>query len=327
MAWQSAAQALDPWTGVRILVAAGVYAAALLAIGSRLFLHAFAGLNTGEATRIARGGAVAAALGLGLVLAQWPLQAGYLGGSSLQAAVDPTLLGMVHASPQGDRMLLAVTGLGLLLASMASRRSIAAWPGGMIGVAGISLLLLAFVQVGHTRGEPRGVLAALLCLHLLAVAFWMAALAPLFRLASATDAAQAGTVLARFGRIGMLFVPLLVAAGLGLAWLLLGGAEAMFTTAYGQLLLGKLGLVTALLALAALNKLRLVPALARGDARARRRLRLSIVAEALLMAAVLLWTAALTTLASPRDPFADAPPSRHAIPPPDHYETTAGDRA
>lgn len=327
MAWQSAAQALDPWTGARILVAAGVHAAALLAIGSRLFLHAFPALGAAEAGRTARAGAFAAAIGIGLVLLQWPLQSGYLGGGSLQAAVDPALLALVYGSPQGDRMLLAVTGMSLLLASMAGRHGATAWPGRLIGVAGISLLLLAFVQVGHTRGEPRGVLAALLCLHLLAVAFWMAALAPLFRLASATDAAQAGAVLTRFGRIGMLLVPLLLAAGLGLAWLLLGSAEALLTTAYGQLLLGKLGLVAALLSLAALNKLRLVPALARGDAPARRRLRLSIVAEALLMAAILLWTAALTTLASPRDPFADAPPSLHAIPPSGHDTPTAGDRA
>ncbi len=326
MVWPTAAQALDPWTGARILVAAGVYAAAMLAIGSRLLLHAFPGLGAAEAGRTARGGAMAAALGIGLVVLQWPLQSGYLGGGSLQAAVDPALLTLVYGSPLGDRMLLAVAGMSLLLASMAGARSFAAWPCRLIGVAGISLLLLAFVQVGHTRNEPRGVLVALLCLHLLAVAFWMSALAPLFRLASATDTVHAGTVLARFGRIGLMFVPVLVAAGLGLAWLLLGSAQALLTTAYGQLLLGKVGLVAALLGIAALNKLRLVPALARGDVRARRGLRRSILAEALLMAAVLLSTAALTTLASPRDPPGETAPTSQARSSPPHHAATIGDR-
>lgn len=327
MAWLSALDGLDAWTQARVLIAAGVYACALLAMGSRLFQRAFPALSAGEQARISRTGAVAAALGIALVTLQWPLQAGYLGGGSLQAALDPALLGMVYDSPQGDRLLLAVGGLALLLAATPTRHT-PALLGRLLGLAGILLVLLAFVQVGHTRGEPRQLLAALLALHLLAIAFWLAALPPLFRLAGHRDTVIAARALSRFGKIGLLFVPLLLAAGLTLAWWLLGGLAAVFATAYGQLLLGKLVLVALLLGLAALNKWRLVPALARGEDRARRGLRRSILAEAALMAAILLLTALFTTLTSPRDGFADAAnhpvPSITAAP---HHAPTAGGSA
>lgn len=303
MTWLSALNGLDAWSQVRVLIAAGVYACALMAVGSRLFLHVFPALPADEQSRVAGTGAVAALLGIVLVLLQWPLQAAYLGGSSLQAALDPVLLGMVYDSPQGDRLLLAVGGLALLLAATPTRHA-PAWIGRLLGLAGIALVLLAFVQVGHTRGEPRLLLASLLALHLLAIAFWLAALPPLLRLAGSHDTAVAARALGRFGRIGLLIVPLLLVAGLILAWLLLGGIAPLFTTAYGQLLLGKLGLVALLLGLAALNKFRLVPALARGEDRARQALRRSILAESVLMAAVLLLTALFTTVASPRDGLA-----------------------
>jgi putative copper resistance protein D len=57
--------------------------------------------------------------------------------------------------------------------------------------------------------------------------------------------------------------------------------------------------VTGLLTLAALNKLRLVPAFAGEQAAAASSLRRSIAAEILLASAIFTATAALTTLVSP----------------------------
>lgn len=81
--------------------------------------------------------------------------------------------------------------------------------------------------------------------------------------------------------------------------MLLGGAQPLLTSGYGQALILKLTLVLALLGLAALNKWRLVTALERGDQNARMWLRWSIRVETVLVLGILLATALLTTAASP----------------------------
>ena len=91
----------------------------------------------------------------------------------------------------------------------------------------------------------------------------------------------------------------LVAAGAALLVLLTGDPIAALATPYGQLLAVKLCLFAPLLGLAALNKLRLTPALLAGDARARLDLRRSIRTEVMVVLAILVTTATLTTVASP----------------------------
>jgi copper resistance protein D len=300
MPWLSDLAGFDSWTAARVLAAAGVYLAALVAIGSHLFLRAFAGLAVAEDRRMARTVFASALIGGALVLLQWPLQAAFLGGE-LQAALDPALLGMLFDGPQGARIVLLVSGFALLATAATGPVGRGGMRGWLAMIGGFAVLI-GFLQVGHTRGEPRLLLAGLLLLHLPAAAFWVAALAPLYRLAGDDrDGASTAPLLRRFGRIGLLFVPVLLAAGIGLGWLLLGGPGPLLQTAYGQWLLVKIMLVALLLLLAALNKLRLVPAIERGEPQAARTLRRSIVAEATLVLAILLVTAVLTTRVSPHD--------------------------
>jgi putative copper resistance protein D len=65
----------------------------------------------------------------------------------------------------------------------------------------------------------------------------------------------------RFGVLAMGYVSLLLSAGVGYAYLLLGDVSLMLKTQYGNVLLVKIVLVAALLSLAALNKFKLVPSL------------------------------------------------------------------
>jgi copper resistance protein D len=288
---------LDPWTTGRVVVSAGFYGAALLAVGGLLFRFAFPGLPPAEARILRRTSLMAAWSGIGLVLLLWPLQAAYLGGGSLAAARDPLLLRIVVDSAQGHRLGLAVAGLLLLQASLVGAR----WPVARHGVSliGVALVLLAFAQVGHTRGDFR--LGGLLVLHLLVAAFWMAALMPLYRLAGAPRHDDLPVrLLRRFGRFGMVSIPLLLIAGGGLVtWLMEGRPAALPSSAYGQVLTLKLVLVALLLSLGALNKWWLVPALERGEPGARRRLRCSIATEGALMGGLLLTVALLFTTSSP----------------------------
>ncbi|MGM0672069.1 copper resistance D family protein [Thioalkalivibrio sp.] len=299
MAWLSTLAGVEPWTVAIILVTAGFYGGALLATGAVVFRLAFPDLPDPERRAASRFGAIAAWAAVVLALLQWPLQAGYLGGGGFGSAVDPALLGMVFEGAQGTRLILAVTGLLLMQAILLDARRLPGLGYGL-SLAGVGLAMLAFVQVGHTVGEPRVLLGGLLVLHLLAVAFWVGSLWPLYRLAGSPPGENdAARILARFGQLAAFGVGLLVLAGVVLASLLLGGITPLLTTSYGQLLIGKVLIVGLLLLLAATNKWRLVPAFERGEPRAPGRLRRSIALEGTLVAAILLVTAVLTTVSSP----------------------------
>jgi copper transport protein len=91
-----------------------------------------------------------------------------------------------------------------------------------------------------------------------------------------------------------------VAAGLIIAVLQVGSVRGLIDTTYGLILLAKLALVAVLVALAAINKLRLTPSLARGEADAAMALRRTIAAEIGLALSILVATAALSTTPPPR---------------------------
>jgi copper resistance protein D len=299
VAWPAVFGGLDGWALSLTLAAAAFYASALVAVGSVFLMLVFREMPTAGASRLTRQLAIAAWLGIVLVLLQWPLQAAFLGGGTFAAAVDPFLLSVVFETAQGNRILLAVSGLLLLQAILLERRRVGS-AAAVLAVVGTVLVVLAFAQIGHTRSEPRWFLGGLLLLHLAAVAFWISALVPLHALtAGVTDGNGAARLLARFGRVSAGVVGLLLVAGVLLAWMLLGGLGPLLTTGYGQLLLVKLMLLASLLGFAAWNKWRLVPAFERGDPRVRQRLRNSIRIEMLLFLLILLVTAALTTMTSP----------------------------
>lgn len=277
------------WLSVAVKAAA--YAASLLAAGLALYL-AFERLD-GAPARAARRLAVGAAvLAAALTGARLAMRASFLGGGGADAAMDPMLLGIVIDSPLGDSAILRWIGLGLIATLAVGEAT------GVLAALGAVAVALSFAAVGHALAEPRALLGALVTLHLLAVAWWIGALAPLARLAR-DDPAAAGAAAERFGRQAGWVVALLALAGAALFVLLTGAPLAALATPYGQLMALKLIAVAALLGLAALNKLRLSPALAAGRRGAATALRRSIAAEALVVLAILTLTAAMTTVASP----------------------------
>ncbi|MBD3895596.1 CopD family protein [Halomonas sp. ML-15] len=288
--------AFDPWTLGRVLSLAGFYGGALLAMGGVLFRFAFPSLPPHETAKLQRSILFAAWIAIGMLLLLWVLQAAYLGGGNWAAARNPVLLGIVNDGAQGDRLRLALAGLLLLQANL--------WSGQFqrlrhaLSLAGIGLILLAFTQVGHTRGVPWQ--SAMLMLHLGLAAFWAAALMPLYRLAKNGSPVDSARLLRRFGSLGLLLVPLLLIVGGTLAmWLLGGRPAALRDTPYGQLLSVKLAMVALLLWLGAINRWWLVPAVAREEPKAARRLRYSISLEAGLMVLIVLTASLLLTISSP----------------------------
>ena len=282
---------IDGLAALAVVVKAAGYAAALLAMGGVLFLAVFRRLAALDVLRLARRLATAAALaGLAVLAARFGIRAARISGMGLEGATDPVMLGFVWQSPLGAAAIWRASGEAAILAVLLPGAGLWMALGGTVAVA------VSYAQVGHSLAEPRAVLAGLLIAHLLAVAFWVGALAPLRRAARGPEGAA---LLHRFGTIAAGAVGLLVLAGAGLAWLLSGSLSALIGTAYGWGLMAKVGVVVGLLGLAALNKWRLAPELAAGAPHAPAALSRSIAVEAAAVAAILLATAAITTVTTP----------------------------
>jgi putative copper resistance protein D len=281
--------AVDVTLVLRILLKAAGYGAALVAAGLALFVVVHRQDPAGEdATR--RLAAAAGAAGLVLVAALLATEMLYLVGWSVADALDPDLLAVVLDTAMGDALALRAAGLAAVLLLALGPRVRWTAAAGALAIAG------SFALVGHSLRDPRPVLATLVFLHVMGVAYWIGAFAPLHRATRHGETAAAGRLAEAFGRNAVAVVGVLTAAGAGMLLVLTAGQEALLATAWGLALVVKILLVSGILAFAAMNKLRLSPALAAGDAEAGAALRRSIAAEAALVALVLVATSTMTTL-------------------------------
>ena len=286
--------AMDGATLATVVVKALAYLASLTAAGSALVLASLTKLDRDTRRMVGRLG-LGCAFTAGLASAALiPVDAIYLAGGSWAGAADPVLTGMVAASPVDESLGVRIAGLAVVAVLFISGRAprIAA-------VAGAGIVCASFAFRGHVLAEPRVILGALVTAHLLGLAFWIGAFAPLHRLAGHADPIRAGTAAAEFGRRALWVVPALAVAGATLLVLLTGNPLDAVETTYGRLLAVKLAVFVLLLGLAAFNRLRLTPALLAGDAGAGVRPRRSIGLEFAAVLIILATTAILTTIASP----------------------------
>ena len=282
---------IDGWAITAIIAKAVGYGSALLAMGGPLFVLVFRS-SSNDVRQLARKVAVIAALiGLAVLALRFGIRAARISGMGLSGAVDPMMLGFVWDSPLGTAAIWR--GAGELLVVALLIRGVVGLSAGLIGAL---LIAVSYTFVGHSLGDPRWLLASLLTLHLLAAAFWIGALLPLRHAVGQPEGAR---LLHRFGNVASLTVALLVVVGLIFAWLMTGSFSNLLSTAYGKTLLAKLGVVSGLMALAALNKWRFVPALASGTPAAVPHLRRSIQIEAIAVLLILMATATLTSITTP----------------------------
>lgn len=252
--------------------------------------------------------AVSAAAGL---TAQTAAMAG-----SLRAALDPAMLLDVVATMPFGVAAATRTGAGLfalvLLAALPPGRPLHAGTALVGGVA-----LASFPWSGHGaagEGAAGAVQLGADIAHLLAAGVWVGALVALLaalRSARRRPDDRAALVplhaaLAGFAGVGSAVVAVVVATGLVNSWFLVGpaGLPRLADTPWGQLLLLKLVVFAAMLALAAANRFRHTPALAAGlaaadPAPAVRSLRRSIAWETACAILVLALVALLGQLAPP----------------------------
>lgn len=171
----------------------------------------------------------------------------------------------------------------------------------LVALAWTGLYLATLAAAGHAAAASEGAvrvvhLGADAC-HLLAAGGWIGALPALVHcLANPPSNATLGQIARRFSVLGIVCVAVLTASGVVNALLLVGSFAALFGTAYGDLLDVKLTLFAGMLVLAAVNRLRLTPHLAGGDAWARRALRRNAVLEITIGSVVVAIVGALGTM-------------------------------
>jgi len=281
----------------------------------RLLAREAAGPRTALDTRlriVALWSSLAALVTAALVLALTAAaMAGALGG-----ALDPAVLGVILGQTDFGRVwalrMTLAAGLALWLAARPLTRTPPVEDWAVLVAAGglaASLALTGHAQI--TSGAAGWLHRLADALHLLAAAVWLGALPAYLwllgpaRAGSPEGALSAGRLLQRFHRVGLLAVSALILSGLVNSWFLVGSPEALPTTPYGRLLLLKVALLAAMVALAADNRLRLAPRLNAALAGGLppeiwlRRLRGRVRGELLLGLGVLLAVGALGVLAPP----------------------------
>jgi copper transport protein len=256
----------------------GVYLGLFVGVGGALFAAwiapASAGSNLIVAALIAGLFSAAASLGLGgLDLLNAPLS----------SIANPEPWRAAAGTSAGPSLAIAIAAM---VAAFAASRS------GSVGVARTLSALatagvgLSLASSGHAAtAPPQWLTRPAMFLHGVGVAYWIGALVPLAALAW-KPATGLLAVLTRFSRGAVVVVGLLVFTGLALAIVQLESFGALIETQYGLILLIKLTLVVMLLALAALNRFRLTPALAADPLNTRPLLR-SVLVECVLAVGIL----------------------------------------
>ncbi|MGV7216702.1 copper resistance CopC/CopD family protein [Bradyrhizobium sp. UFLA05-112] len=230
---------------------------------------------------------------IGMVLPRSALVVGVLSALASIPLLGLDLLGLpptaLLTSAPWTVAFTTSAGPALLIAIATILIACTALPGGqgarVLSVVALAGVGLSLASTGHAAtAPPEALTKPAIFIHGLGIAFWTGALAPLAVLMSRPTTATL-PILNRFSRAALPVVVILTLTGLMLAVIQLSSFAALVETKYGIILSIKLVLVAALLALAALNRFRLTPALAK-NIKGARTLKRSILAECVLALAV-----------------------------------------
>jgi copper resistance protein D len=312
----------DPVVWVRFL-----HFAATVSLSGLVIFHAFVGapaLSVGDTAavrtiagrlaRLAWGSLVLAVL---TGVAALMVQAASMGERPLSALWSDDLVETVLLDTDFGHVWLARLVLVVLLAAALHPPYFSApapaWRRGVaLALAVGYVAALAFAGHAAAGEGTEGVIhEAADVLHLIAAAAWVGALVPLAIVLGAAKGAGdasavaiARTATLRFSTLGIVSVGTVLATGIVNTFELTGSWAALFGTVYGRLLLVKIALFLAMLAIAAVNRMRLTPQLVAGGAAAGpalRQLRANALTEAVVGALILLIVGMLGTLPPGRE--------------------------
>ena len=281
---------MDVWIIVNPILKALLYVASFGSVGSFLFsLHFGKQLSEEQQSYCNYLSHKSTLIGSVITLLMILSVAGNLGGD-LASVIDMLMLQLAIESKSGVSYLTAFAGFAVMLISHNLKAN-----ANIVGlIIGSIAVLFSFTLAGHS--QLGGVFTQfLLMVHLFGIAFWLGALLPFRWICLQDNTNNLGELAHRFGVFAMLYVGLLLSAGLGYAYMLLGELSLILTTSYGNLLLIKLLLVVGLLSLAALNKFKLVPSLEKNHLQGVRQFQSSVKVEIILVLVILMGSSLLTT--------------------------------
>ena len=290
----------SPW--ISVLGSIGRW---LLYVGLALFVGAAATCLLVFAGRLPAGGN--ALVRLALLMAVVGFCAMVWAERALSGA--PSLLPLFQT--HHGQLLLAL-GVALVLCA-AALVAVDLWPARwslvLLGAAGAAAAL-AHCLGGHADAPSswRVVNVAAQWVHMTGIGVWVGGLAwLLLGIRGMTKPERAGAVGA-FSRVATVTLGVVLATGVARGLVEVGSVDNLFTTRYGVTLLVKVGLVTVIVALGALNHFRWAPSLKTKDSAART-FRMSSGGELAVAAAILAATAALSGLAPASSAVASATPA------------------
>ncbi len=258
------------------------FASAMLLFGGLLFAAAVATpvwRGAGRATLQRR----QKLLSLALACGAWTLAAGVasaaiwlaaetaiMSGLPFAQAISGDAMGLVLSSTVFGRLWIWRLGLAVALGALlmaigraASERRRLRMAIGAALVAAAYLATLAWT--GHAAAGPMPEIAFDV-VHLLAAGAWLGALPGLVVLLGCAQPLEVtGPLARRFSVLGIVCVGALIVSGIGNTWYLVGDVPALIGTDYGRLLLAKIALFAAMVALAAVNRLSLTARLKADD--------------------------------------------------------------
>lgn len=257
-------------TGGLIAARAAAFVALLLVAG--LPLHALTGGR-------ALSGRMRAALGVLALLAGgcsvwWALESvAAMAGLPLAELDQPTAEAVLAATPLGTVMEWRLTALACVIVAAVAPLKVLRAP--VMALAG-AVALCSMALTGHAGASEWALHRWADGLHLIAAALWIGALAAFLGDALLGEADV--EALAHFARTGSVVVAALILTGV-VNTLAIAGFPPVCQSGWTLLLAVKIALFSLMLALAAGNRWRIVPALERGETGAEARLRLSLLLE------------------------------------------------
>lgn len=283
-----------------ILVRAVHFGSAMLLFGELLFALTVAGSEWrptqragtplgGSLERRARtvvASSIAAGVASGVL---WlVLEASDMTGEPIGEAIGSVALARVLTMTEfGHVWLLRTVLLALVGVTIFARRrttdDAAATTRTTVALVAAAAYLAALAWAGHAGAAEESVRPLHLgsdTLHLLAAGAWLGALPALVaRLRGAQPGDDVAQATMRFSTLGVISVGTLLVSGIVNACLLVGSVPALFGTTYGRLLLAKVAIFIAMLAVAAFNRWHLTPRFSEPGGGARRSLQRNALLE------------------------------------------------
>jgi copper transport protein len=303
--------------GIGLAISRSLVTAAIAIVFGGLLICGIGIVPLGRRQRFVIGGAAAVGAVAGLLAL--PLEVGYTAGRSLSVITDGSAWRAVWNTTIGLAWVVRAAGILLtaeLLLATRSRCRATWWQ--VTAIIGLVVVGTASAYGGHgAAGRWHYMGVFLTMLHVSAMAVWLGGLAMLVISFSSVDRRAA----ARFSSIAIVAVATVVVTGSVQALRQVGSLDALTGTTYGTLLIWKLVIVTAVLAVAAVARQsthgRLVltspvagasvGAASRDDGFDRSRLRRAVSIEALLAVGIVILTsllmAANPSLAASSTPF------------------------